>query len=84
MSPQNGNSLQHEDEAESSSGRIEIAQNPWKATWQNNKGIFFILIAEVAGSCMDAIVRFLQQGEHRMHPFQVGPSRKSATHWILG
>jgi hypothetical protein len=49
----------------------------WRAVWQNNKGMFLILLAEIAGSSMDAIVRFLQQGGHGMHPFQVcGPERK--------
>lgn len=41
--------------------------------WRDNKGVILILLAEVAGSSMDAIVRFLQQGEQRMHPFQVRP-----------
>ena len=33
--------------------------------------MFLILLAEIAGSSMDAIVRFLQQGGRGMHPFQV-------------
>jgi hypothetical protein len=42
-----------------------------KTAWLNNKGAFLILFAQVFGTSMDAIVRFVQQGEHRMHPFQV-------------
>lgn len=33
--------------------------------------MFLILLAEIAGSSMDAMVRFLQQGGRGMHPFQV-------------
>ena len=47
------------------------ARNRWKAAWTNNKGIFLIILAQGVGSTMDAIVRFLQQGGHGMHPFQV-------------
>jgi len=47
------------------------APGAWKATWQNNKGVFLILLAEVGGSSMDAMVRFLQQGGHGMDTFQV-------------
>jgi hypothetical protein len=43
----------------------------WKSVWANNKGIFLIILAQAVGSTMDAIVRFLQQGGHGMHPFQV-------------
>lgn len=43
----------------------------WWTTWENNKGMFLILISEIVGSSMDAIVRFLQQGGHGMHPLQV-------------
>jgi len=46
-------------------------QSVWKRAWLNNKGIFLIILAQAVGSSMDAIVRFLQQGEHGMHPFQV-------------
>jgi hypothetical protein len=42
-----------------------------KSVWTNNKGIFLIILAQAVGSTMDAIVRFLQQGGHGMHPFQV-------------
>jgi hypothetical protein len=43
----------------------------WKSAWTTNKGIFLIILAQGVGSTMDAIVRFLQQGGHGMHPFQV-------------
>ena len=47
------------------------APSSWKTVWTNNKGVVFIVLAQAVGSSMDAIVRFLQQGGHRMHPFQV-------------
>jgi hypothetical protein len=46
----------------------------WKPVWTSNKGIFFIILAQAVGSTMDAIVRFLQQGGHGIHPFQVNIS----------
>jgi hypothetical protein len=51
----------------------ELAQSIsiWKSVWTNNKGVFLIILAQAVGSTMDAIVRFLQQGGHGMHPFQV-------------
>lgn len=57
-------------------GPAEVAgegqsSNVLVSLWRDNKGAILILLAEVAGSSMDAIVRFLQQGEQRMHPFQV-------------
>lgn len=43
-----------------------------KRIYRDNKGASLILLAEVAGSSMDAIVRYLQQGRsHGMHAFQV-------------
>jgi hypothetical protein len=39
--------------------------------YHNNKGVFLILLAQVAGSSMDAIARFLQLSSGGMHPFQV-------------
>jgi hypothetical protein len=50
----------------------------WKSIWTNNKGVFLIILAQAVGSTMDAIVRFLQQGGHGMHPFQVNFPRNSA------
>jgi hypothetical protein len=52
----------------------------WKAAWTNNKGIFLIILAQGVGSTMDAIVRFLQQGGHGMHPFQVNPQSILLSH----
>jgi len=49
-------------------------ESVWRRIYHGNKGAILILLAEVAGSSMDAIVRFLQQGRakgHSMHPFQV-------------
>jgi hypothetical protein len=64
------------DEASASS-----SQNILTTTWQNNKGVFLILLAQMTGSTMDAIVRYLQQqsGGHGMHPFQAIFARMSVT-----
>ncbi|OBT53399.1 hypothetical protein VE04_06737 [Pseudogymnoascus sp. 24MN13] len=51
----------------------------WKSTWNNNKGLIFIIFAQAIASSMDAIVRFLQQGEHKMHPFQIIFARMGMT-----
>lgn len=53
--------------------KFESLQNGAKAAWRNNKGVFLILLAQVTGSTMDAIARFLQQGKggSGMHSFQV-------------
>lgn len=53
----------------------QVTQSAWKRVWTNNKGMFLVLLAEVVGSSMDATARFLQQGGHGMHPFQVRNSR---------
>jgi hypothetical protein len=68
---QNSGNARDEDDGEFVSHGIEPSRSAWKAAWQNNKGMFLILLSEIAGSSMDAIVRFLQQGGHSMHPFQV-------------
>ncbi|KIN08591.1 hypothetical protein OIDMADRAFT_153070 [Oidiodendron maius Zn] len=64
-------------------GDSEVAerssQSTWKAVWHDNKGMFLILLAEIAGSSMDAMVRFLQQGGRGMHPFQVIVARMGMT-----
>lgn len=57
----------------------ETETNVLKTVWRNNKGVFLILLAQATGSTMDAIVRFLQQGGHGMHPFQVIFARMSIT-----
>ncbi|OBT83648.1 hypothetical protein VE02_08034 [Pseudogymnoascus sp. 03VT05] len=54
-------------------------QAAWKSTWSNNKGVIFIIFAQAIASSMDAIVRFLQQGEHKMHPFQIIFARMGMT-----
>ncbi|KHJ31194.1 putative duf6 domain protein [Erysiphe necator] len=51
----------------------------WKRIWMNNRGAFLILIAEAFASAMDAIARYLQQGEHGMHTFQIIFARMSGT-----
>lgn len=51
-----------------------VPRGTWKSTWSNNKGLIFIVLAQAIASSMDAIVRFLQQGEHKMHPFQASNS----------
>ena len=46
-------------------------EGTWRSVLENNKGVLYILLSEAAGSSMDAIARFLQQGEIAFHPFQV-------------
>lgn len=75
--PRNDTSPHREGEEAFAAAGILPSQSAWETAWQNNKGVFFILISEIAGSTMDAIVRFLQQGRHGMHPFQV-----SASHYL--
>ncbi|KAI5199294.1 hypothetical protein E4T39_06368 [Aureobasidium subglaciale] len=68
-----------EDLSRSSSNSSETKPNAFEKVWRNNKGVFLILLAQATGSTMDAIVRFLQQGGHGMHPFQVIFARMSIT-----
>jgi hypothetical protein len=68
-----------EDLSRSSSNVSETTPNVFKQAWRNNKGVFLILLAQATGSTMDAIVRFLQQGGHGIHPFQVIFARMSIT-----
>jgi len=83
MATHNSNDVYQEEE------RAEVAEvekSTWQATWENNKGMLFILMSEVAGSSMDAIVRFVQQGDHSMHPLQVSispPLTPSSAKFIL-
>jgi hypothetical protein len=65
MSHQDDADVQHEEHESTPSAKA------WKSIWTNNKGVFLIILAQAVGSTMDAIVRFLQQGGHGMHPFQV-------------
>lgn len=74
MTLQNGNDVGPEQESISQ----ETAKNSFlRAAWMNNQGAILILLAEAVGSSMDATVRFLQQGGHGMHPFQVGSIPKT-------
>jgi len=57
----------HVDEREAS----EPQTGRWRSAWQNNKGACLILLAEISGASMDAMARFLQQGDTKFHPFQV-------------
>jgi hypothetical protein len=64
--------LQDENLSESTtSGDEQTTESSWNRVYYNNKGIFLILLAQVAGSSMDAIARYLQLGGTGMHPFQV-------------
>ncbi|KAF2022911.1 hypothetical protein EK21DRAFT_82017 [Setomelanomma holmii] len=51
----------------------------WRSMWNNNKGACLILLAELAGACMDAIARYLQQGDSQFHPFQIIVARMGIT-----
>lgn len=51
----------------------------WRSLWNDNKGACLILLAELAGASMDAMARFLQQGETKFHPFQVIVARMGIT-----
>ncbi|KFY26702.1 hypothetical protein V493_03923 [Pseudogymnoascus sp. VKM F-4281 (FW-2241)] len=76
MSPRAG------DDAAHGGHEVDATQSPrgtWKSTWSSNKGLIFIVLAQAIASSMDAIVRFLQQGEHKMHPFQIIFARMGMT-----
>ncbi|KAH7085206.1 hypothetical protein BKA63DRAFT_13321 [Paraphoma chrysanthemicola] len=51
----------------------------WRSVWDNNKGACLILLAELAGASMDAMARYLQQGDTKFHPFQVIVARMGIT-----
>ncbi|TVY27918.1 putative transport protein [Lachnellula hyalina] len=75
---------EHENESEipheeNESLSTESSQSGWRSVWNDNKGMFLVILAEWVGSSMDAMVRFLQQGGHGMHPFQVIVARMSMT-----
>jgi hypothetical protein len=57
----------HVDEREAYKPKISL----WRSAWQNNKGACLILLAQISGASMDAMARFLQQGDTKFHPFQV-------------
>ncbi|KAH8730019.1 hypothetical protein GQ44DRAFT_644956 [Phaeosphaeriaceae sp. PMI808] len=50
-----------------------------QSIWNNNKGACLILLAELAGASMDAMARYLQQGDTKFHPFQVIVARMGIT-----
>jgi hypothetical protein len=75
---QEGGARSTEDESSGSATIGKSPQSRLREVWQNNKGMFLILLAVITGSSMDAIVRFLQQGGGRMHAFQVGEIRKAS------
>lgn len=60
---------------------VEVREvNVWQSIWENNKGALLILISELFGSSMDAMARYLQQGEARFHAFQVGDILSRTAH----
>ncbi|CZT12185.1 hypothetical protein WAI453_002998 [Rhynchosporium graminicola] len=61
------------------SAGIEPPESVWSTVWRENRGALYIILAQVFGSSMDAIVRFLQQGGNRMHPFQIIVGRMGIT-----
>ncbi|KAI1004953.1 hypothetical protein K3495_g3267 [Podosphaera aphanis] len=61
------------------SDSVRSAMGFWKRLWLNNQGAILIVCAQVCASCMDAMARYLQQGEGGMHPFQVIFARMSMT-----
>lgn len=50
-----------------------------KKIWLSNQGVILILCAEACASAMDAIARYLQQGENGLHTFQIIFARMSVT-----
>jgi hypothetical protein len=62
---------QHERLSDDTTAGNESQESALKRVYHNNKGVFLILLAQVAGSSMDAIARFLQLSAGGMHPFQV-------------
>jgi hypothetical protein len=57
--------------AEPADERPQERDSIWRSAWKNNKGACLILLAELAGASMDAMARYLQQGDTKFHPFQV-------------
>ncbi|KAF2703368.1 hypothetical protein K504DRAFT_495510 [Pleomassaria siparia CBS 279.74] len=58
---------------------IQPGENVWQTIYRENKGAILILLAEVSGSSMDAMARFLQLGENKFHPLQVIVARMGIT-----
>ncbi|KAI8933399.1 hypothetical protein NX059_010014 [Plenodomus lindquistii] len=65
-----------EPEAQSSQ---QSKSNMRRSMWNDNKGACLILCAEFVGGSMDAMARYLQQGETKFHPFQVIVARMGIT-----
>ncbi|KAL5315326.1 hypothetical protein ACEPPN_016193 [Leptodophora sp. 'Broadleaf-Isolate-01'] len=61
------------------SAGIEPTPSMLKTIWKDNQGALYIVLAQAFGSSMDAMVRFLQQGGNRMHPFQIIVARMGIT-----
>ncbi|KAG4433864.1 hypothetical protein IFR05_010650 [Cadophora sp. M221] len=61
------------------SAGIEAMPCMLKTIWKDNQGALYIILAQAFGSSMDAMVRFLQQGGNRMHPFQIIVARMGIT-----
>ncbi|TVY86665.1 putative membrane protein, partial [Lachnellula willkommii] len=78
MSLENENQNQTSQE-ENENLSTEHGQSRWRAVWNDNTGMFLVILAEWVGSSMDAMVRFLQQGGNGMHPFQVIVARMGMT-----
>jgi hypothetical protein len=57
--------------ADHETSELHLKVGIWRSAWNNNKGACLILLAELAGASMDAMARFLQQGDTKFHPFQV-------------
>ncbi|RKF53949.1 putative membrane protein [Erysiphe neolycopersici] len=57
----------------------ESDTSKWERIWLNNQGAILILIAEGISSAMDAMARYLQQGERGIHTFQIIFARMSGT-----
>ncbi|KAJ4393162.1 hypothetical protein N0V93_002369 [Gnomoniopsis smithogilvyi] len=58
----------HRDESAAAGGEEEVTVevrkvNVLQSIWENNKGALLILISELFGSSMDAMARYLQQGD---------------------
>ncbi|KAL2063141.1 hypothetical protein VTL71DRAFT_6213 [Oculimacula yallundae] len=72
-------SRRHSSVGDYESAGIEPPQSVWSTIWKDNKGALYIIMAQIFGSSMDAMVRFLQQGGNRMHPFQIIVARMGIT-----
>lgn len=72
MSPNNHD--EHEHGSHEEQGEVVVEErkvNVLQHIWENNKGASLILISELFGASMDAMARYLQQGDARYHTLQV-------------